>query len=59
MIVEAIYCTECGRLIGARDTDTGEVEHHGRWCGYDSVDKCWGCYNELHPDKWWAEDEDE
>lgn len=58
MSVVGIYCTECGKLIGAKDEGSGEIEHHARWCGYDDIDKCYACYDELNPDSWW-EDEDE
>lgn len=48
MSVIGIYCEECGNLIGAEDTSTGEREYHGRWCGIDGKEKCWGCCNPFN-----------
>lgn len=45
MSVVGIYCKDCGKLIGARETVTNEHEYAPCWCGIEEVESCWGCYN--------------
>lgn len=60
MNVRGIYCKDCGVLIGAEDTDSGEREYTSCWCGYDDRELCFSCDDPFNipVEEWFDDDAD-